>query len=442
MSDKAKSVEFEFFGVKDPKKESTEQARKNIEGMGEDVIMGKISVLESAERMGALVRDSLKHIADEFATRLHIDPSELPFSLFIFGSPARDLMLPGSDIDIGLIFKDDCPVYIKEELKQKIRALPFEVDIAKWHSLDAVKKENCPHMIEYTNAIEARFIVGNNDIAEKHRDLIEKQDSRQDKERRFITVYNLFHKYNYPTKKTKFGQDLKYDFGATRDIIFLDWFLAIEKEKASISQEKPAAFVCLDTLLQDGVVSPEEQKRVQNAIELILLTKITLWRENEKTKDEHLLYLSDSSLEHCYHVIEGTLKKQGIKSLDEFMYVYANAKASIHELVEKLYKNVASRHQESVDLWEMAKAKTSLDEDVLDALKNPGWNELVPFAVRSTSPEILHYIVKRFSNTPGLEYILRIISENFYITDEIKKDLLVSKLDKKFKAKFEEDFKY
>ena len=175
---------------------------------------------------------------------------------------------------------------------------------------------------------------------------------------------------------------------------------------------------------------------------MILLTKITLWRENEKTKDEHLLYLSDSSLEHCYHVIEGTLKKQGIKSLDEFMYVYANAKASIHELVEKLYKNVASRHQESVDLWEMAKAKTSLDEDVLDALKNPGWNELVPFAVRSTSPEILHYIVKRFSNTPGLEYILRIISENFYITDEIKKDLLVSKLDKKFKAKFEEDFKY
>ena len=84
----------------------------------------------------------------------------------------------------------------------------------------------------------------------------------------------------------------------------------------------------------------------------------------------------------------------------------------------------------------MAEEETSLDGRVTKVLNDKTWYNLVPFAVRSKSPEILDFLVNSIRDLPGYEYVLRIASENQFLKDETKKTLLLnSRLADKFKNK-------
>jgi hypothetical protein len=49
---------------------------------------------------------------------------------------------------------------------------PFDkIDIAGWHSIDDMKKENCLDMIEYSKATDSKFMV-NQDISREYTELI------------------------------------------------------------------------------------------------------------------------------------------------------------------------------------------------------------------------------------------------------------------------------
>jgi len=59
----------------------------------------------------------------------------------------------------------------------------------------------------------------------------------------------------------------------------------------------------------------------------------------------------------------------------------------------------------------------------------------LPFAISSKSPEILEYILDIIFSSDGYEHVLRVISENKYITSKIKHKLLGLKLAEKYKQK-------
>ncbi len=411
--------------------------KNRIDTISNDIFNGKISVFDSATYMAELTNYSMKFIAIEFATSLGVNVSELPFAIFLFGSFVRNLMLPNSDLDIGLVFDKSCPNNVKLLLNRVISSLPFadEVDIAHWDSINSMLKENCTSLMEQNKAIEARFVTGNDTIAKQHTVLIRESDSRVEKEKRFITEYLMFRKFDYKNRSSEQGMNIKYDFGASKDIAFLDWYYQINSSEKETSTNTSTAIRCINLLVKKGIISIEELKKIELSLELVLLVKFTLWEISTKTKDQSLLYLNDSSLNVCFEKISTLLKDKGINNVDEFTFAYYQAKGKLHHIVTKLFYDISSSNNEIIDLWKIAENKITLDDEVIRILVNPTWNELVPFAVQSTSAEILDYIVNSFSDKPGFEYILRIISQNKYIAEKTKQRLLTSRLDDRFKTK-------
>lgn len=417
--------------------ELIKQTKNEIDLISERVFSGEITILESTTEMGKLTRTVLKKISDEFASLLKVETNKLPFAIFVFGATARNQMLPNSDLDICLVFENSCPEKIKSLLKENISLLPFndEVDIAHQDLIESMKKENCPSLMEYNKVIESRFVAGNTNIAEQHAKLINDQDSQTDKERRFITEYGLLHRFDYQSRSSEHGPNLKYDFGASRDIVFLDWYYLLKNTGEAPPEDRPTSFACLDLLVENKKITAAESEEIKSGLELILLTKFALWSKNSKSNDKKFLYLSDYSLDAAYKDIKKILEKENINGATEFIQAYHKAKSRLHIAVKKLFLEVAASNQNLVEIWEMAKEKKELDNEVLTILEHSGWDELVPFAVNSKSPEILHYLVKKLAQLEGYEYILRIISENKYINDNVKQDLLNSRLDARFKQK-------
>jgi len=416
------------------------KTKNEIDSISDRVLSGEITILESTVEMGKLTHAVLEEIADKFSQSLNVEKDDLPFALFVFGATSRNQMLPNSDLDVAMGYKKDCPEEIKRKLEEVLSTLPFndEIDFARWNSTESMRKENNPSLMEYNKIVEAKFITGNLDIARDHSRLVREQDTTEEKEKRFITQYGLLHRYGYYSRETEHGPNLKYDFGASRDIIFLDWYYLLKKTREETSDNRPTSLACLDLIQDKKLISAAEKKELEDALELVLLTRFTLWSKNEKNGDKKLLYLSDYSLRTAYEETANILPEDGIDDADKFIRAYHKAKSRLNIIVKKLSLDVASRNPDLMAIWKIAKDKKRLDDEILAILKNPTWNELVPFAIDSTSPEILQYIVERYANTPGYEYILRVISENKYITDSTKQDLLNSRLDIRFKKKLTE----
>jgi hypothetical protein len=148
-----------------------------------------------------------------------------------------------------------------------------------------------------------------------------------------------------------------------------------------------------------------------------------------------LLRLNSYSLHECFFEATLAFNKLGINNADELIDRYYNTKLSLNNLVEELYNIISTLNTELIEIWNIAKTDAELDSQVLKILEAKTWYNLLPFAVCSKSPEILGFIVDSISNSAGYEYILRIISENSFITNEIKQKLLNSKLAEKYKNK-------
>lgn len=431
--ERLESVEIENIKITD----IIEETKEKIDLINKKIYQGEINIFESANEMGHLTVAVLEKVTAKFASALNTKTEQLPFALFVFGATARNQMLPNSDLDIALFFEKDCPENIKKALRKTISELPFndEIDFAQWNSFDEIKKENCPSLMEYNKIVESIFVSGNTKIGAEHKKIITKDDTKKDKEQRLITEYGLLHLSDYRGRETEYGPNLKYDFGGSRDIVFLDWYYLLNNIDKEQQIDKSSSLAGLDLMEEKEIITPAEKEEVKSSIELILLTKFALWSKNISEEDEKLLYLSDYSLESVYEDIEKLLLNKGIKDSKEYVKAYHKAKSRLHIAIKKASLEVLENNQDLKEIWKIAKEKKQLDDQVLEILQEPSWEKMVPFAVRSTSPEILYYLVKKLSNLKGYEYILRIISQNGNINDNIKQDLTESRLDPRFKKK-------
>ena len=291
-------------------------------------------------------------------------------------------------------------------------------------------------MIEYNKAIDAKFVAGNPRFSEQHIREVRNKDTKEDRAQRFITEYGLLHRYDYLSKRTEHGPNLKYDFGASRDVIFLDWYFLLNADSKETEMKEPFFKGGLDALLKEGSISSDEWKNFSEQIELVLLVKFTLLSKFRNGGSKSLLHLSNFSLHEAYKEAPTAFKKLGISNGDELVSDYYNAKLALHGLVERMYAKVCATSPELPEIWKMAEEETSLDGRVTKVLNDKTWYNLVPFAVRSKSPEILDFLVNSIRDLPGYEYVLRIASENQFLKDETKKTLLLnSRLADKFKNK-------
>ena len=251
------------------------KTKKEIDSISGRVLSGKITILESTVEMGKLTHAVLDEIADKFSASLNIEKEDLPFALFVFGATSRNQMLPNSDLDVAMGYGKGCPEEIKMRLEEVLSALPFndEIDFARWNSVESMKKENNPSLMEYNKIVEAKFIAGNLDLAREHSQLVREQDTTEEKEKRFITQYGLLHRYGYYSRETEHGPNLKYDFGASRDIIFLDWYYLLKKTGEETPNDRPTSLACLDLIQDNKLISETEKKELEDALELVLLTR-------------------------------------------------------------------------------------------------------------------------------------------------------------------------
>lgn len=415
---------------------SVENIESTRESISNRVLSGETSILDSTKEMNKLAREAVSSVVEEISTEFDLDTDKPPFALFFFGSPSRNLMLPNSDLDIGLVFGENCTEEIKVALRSKISALPFDkVEIASWASIDDMCKENCPDMIEYSKATDAEFVAGNPDFAREHIQKVRNNDTEEDKINRFITEFGLLHKYDYLSKKNDQGFNLKYDFGASRDIIFIDWYFILKGDREQAKDGSPFFMKGLDILLDEKLISQEDRECLEDHIKLVLLVKFTLLSKFRKNGNESLIHLSDFSLHEAYKEAPEAFKNADISNGDELVSAYYDAKRALHDLIEQLYNEACSANSDLSKAWQTAKEKMVLDEDVLEVLKDKTWYNLVPFATCSKSPEILDFLVNSIRDMYGYEYVLRIASENKFLKDETKETLLNSRLADKFKKK-------
>ncbi len=126
------------------------QLKESISGLENNIFKGNIDIFESMREMKKISISVVNEIISSFSTHLNIKNEELPFTIFFFGSPSRNIMLPNSDLDIGIVFEKNCPDQLKDNLKNSLNSLPFDkIDILDLDSIDEMKKENCPSIVEY-----------------------------------------------------------------------------------------------------------------------------------------------------------------------------------------------------------------------------------------------------------------------------------------------------
>ena len=179
----------------------------------------------------------------------------------------------------------------------------------------------------------------------------------------------------------------------------------------------------------------DDRENYLKQVELVLLVKFILLSKFRKGGSKSLLHLSSFSLHEAYKEASAAFERLGVSDGEELVSEYYNAKLALHDLVERMYAKVCADNPELPEIWKMAEEETSFSEGVLEALNKKTWYNLVPFAVRSKSPEILDFLVNSIRDLPGYEYVLRIASENKFLKDETKKTLLNSRLADKFKNK-------
>ncbi len=228
---------------------------------------------------------------------------------------------------------------------------------------------------------------------------------------------------------------MKYDFGASRDLIFLDWYFLLNNKEIDIKEKGSYYLKGLNVLLEKNFLSENEVEDMKRNINLVLLVKFTLLSMYRKNGNKSLLHLSNFSLHECYFEAKKAFENLGINDVDRLISDYFKTKLALDGLVEKMYTEVSENNPFLKEIWSLAKDKMVLDEEVVKIVNNKRWDELVPFAIESQSSEILEYLVEKISDLAGYEYILRIASENKFINNKTKQLLLNSLLSEKFKNK-------
>jgi len=408
---------------------------KSLDTISRHLILGDITVFDSLRQMSELVNSTIRKIVTQISVELEIQEYKLPFAVFLFGSPSRNVMLPNSDLDIGIVFQEGVDEKFKDSVRSKFTDLPFDkVDFASWSSLFEMEKVNSSDLIENNKSIDAKYIAGNITIRDTHEINILGLETQQDKSRRIITEYSLFHCFDYLSKITTTGPNLKYDFGASRDIIFLDWYYLL-KFSGPKSQDQPFFIHGLEYLVSDSIIDSEEEAQLKIGIELIMLVKFSLLFQSRKTGNKELLYLNDSSLETCFEISLKALEKLGISNLEELKNRYYKAKTLLKIAVIKIFESTLKGDTEMENVIKLSKTEVQLTYEIMSIIKCMTWHHVVPFVIHSKSPEILKYIIELIKNKEDFTYILRIVSENLYIDQEIVEILLTTSLPQKYKDK-------
>jgi chemotaxis regulatin CheY-phosphate phosphatase CheZ len=90
---------------------------------------------------------------------------------------------------------------------------------------------------------------------------------------------------------------------------------------------------------------------------------------------------------------------------------------------------------DTAELWNMSENESLSVTEIKELLKNNEWQDIVPFAIHSTSNEVLKMIVEDIKFLEGYEYILRMISQNDFIESDVIDILMISNLPEKYKEK-------
>lgn len=415
------------------------EIKSQIQTLSDDVLEGNSSILSTTGEMTKLTKKTLQNISTDFSKELKVEEKSLPFGLFLFGSPSRNMMLPNSDLDVGVVYEKDCPESVQTKLISFLSALPFDkIDIPKWHSIESMTKNSSVDMMEYSKAVDAQFVSDNQNIKQEYANRVRKQDTKEDKIGRFITDYGLLRHYNYVSKISDWGFNLKYDFGASRDLIFFDWYFLIYSD---YDKAGDASFTRKgqDLLLKRNIIDVQTYKSLLQATELVLLVKFVLLHKFREKGDSAILSLSNYSLQTAFEYAPQAFKRLNIKDADGLISSYFEAKGIIHNVVETMYTEIAHLQPDLAQKWKEAKTAESLNLEGSQMDLNT-WQQLVPYAINSNKAELLDQIVEEIKDINGFEYILRIVSENKHLNKDIAAKLLQSRLPDKSKIKLKNKY--
>lgn len=412
------------------------QVENTISKLSKEVSEGRMDILESAKHMNSLTKEVLTRVANGIAKSRECETDDLPFALFVYGSPARNLMLPNSDLDVAMVFEEDHSSELESELRSQFEKLPFDkIDIASWTSVSDMLEVNNPSVIERNKAIDAKFVVGKRLICDRVETEVKGQDSLREKERRLITEYDLLHRYDYHSKRTVHGPNLKYDFGASRDIAFLDWYYLLENPQRDPDDSTPFFVEGLSKLHEKGLINEVFRERISRDVELILLVKFVLLQKGRREQDISFLHSSDSNISTAYKEAPRAFERLGIDDADLLIASYADAKGDLHGLVENIFTNVSLRHPDLLEVRRIAEDPHATPDQVRNIIEPLSWHVMVPLAARTKSSQILSLIVDACNGKKGYEYILRMVSGNIHKDADVDSKLIASNLPDRFKSK-------
>lgn len=435
------------------------------------------SIFSAMSDTSQLVRQSMIDITNKISDILNHTWNE-PYGIFLFWSPSRNEMLPNSDLDIWIIHDEDIP---RDDLKliiEYFKTLPFDkIDIANWQSMAAMEYYAKTSIIEGNQAIDAKFIAGNKKFQWEYidRGINTVCNSIERKFLNYICEEHFLHRYDYIWKITENWPNLKYDFWASRDLIFFNWYTWISSDLTNADIQYKGN---TPTLLSS--IEFIEQKfnfELKESIEIINLVKNTAVECSKKDDSKLLRCLNGYTIQSVFEKAKNKLTFYDINNSHELELAYKKAKKNIQDALSIIYVDIVEnlkifKGEEWSKKYKKIDCNEYSDNEIIELLKNNNdtilqnialwkildWEmsreflsklvvtvlEQIPLSFANvmailTKHELCEFdlskILDNIFDIPGYEYLMRLVYRHPNSTIEIKDRLSKSRLiDAKYKS--------
>ncbi len=435
------------------------------------------SIFSAMSDTSTLVKESMINITNKISAILNYTWNE-PYGIFLFWSPSRSEMLPNSDLDIWIVHDENISNDDLKLIIEYFKTLPFDkIDIANWQTMTAMEYYTKTSIIEGNQAIDAKFIAGNKKFQQEYidRGINTVCNGIERKFLNYICEEHFLHKYDYVWKITENWPNLKYDFWASRDLIFFNWYAWIIADITNIDiQGKENVSILLNSV---EFIEQKFHLELKESIEIINLVKNTAVECSKSDNSRLLRYLNEYTIQNVFEKAKNKLAFYDINNSQELGLVYKKSKKNIQDALWILYADVVENLKKlKGEDWSGKYRKVDRneygDDETIELLKNNNdvilqnialWKALdwemnrqflselvvtvlerIPLSFANVMAILTKYelcefdlskILDNIFDIPGYEYLMRLVYRHPNSTIDIKKRLSNSKLiDAKYKS--------
>lgn len=363
----------------------------------------------------------------------------LGYGLFVFGSPKRVEMLPQSDIDLVVISPEsptkDC---LRNIIVNQINELPYDKpDIPPWHSINDMELYANIGSPEGDYA-DAKLVIASPAVRQAYKESrVSDIFASCEHLARKLVFHHYFFDYRYRGKITAKGINLKYSPGATRDLIYFDWYHDLQAVVLKNAQPRrnnlPQLEEAIQSLCDEGMVDESEFRQLARAIDFVVFTKHAVLELLRDTASKGKGYMNFSTANALLAYYPDFYQRTGGFTPQALQIVYDRSRTIIYNVRKRIFESVVQRFGQAQDLQQMIALWEAIISGNTKQVKlmqkqirhSTDWHFLAALLTSDQiDPMLIHELATGQATMPGYEYLNRLIIKNMRTSPKTLRMLL------------------